>query len=426
MQALRPPPHVARRTLLAGVGSLLVSPAIVRAQGQGNGVALVIGNSKYKWEASLPNVRRDAPDLARRFQGLGLKTELLQDVGRDAMLSAVEKFKASASGANLAAFYFAGHGASWGKDTYLVPVDADLGSPEVVRTLLPVRAISAAMQGASHRLLVFDNCRNNPADGWRQKEALNASIVAAADQIEASLQEASTLTLFSTAPGHIALDGPPGQNSPFAAALLRQFDDQSIDLMALPAGLRRDLLISTECRQVLWDVNTFRQPFVMNGSGIRQASSAPPHDASREVPLTNAYAFARQSGLILPAGLIANRALSGAQGSKKVGSFKFEIRMSVGTSGQSIEPSLLIVMAENDAGTAESIVATKEWNTSKGSRWRFVTTKLAADELEFFNIAETERITFHWRDRDSGTFSQHTVGSGGGRATNGRFARLDG
>lgn len=68
--------YIGRRTLLAGTASLLASPAIVRAQGT-NGVALVIGNSKYLWEASLPNVRRDAPDIAKRFEQLGLKTELL-------------------------------------------------------------------------------------------------------------------------------------------------------------------------------------------------------------------------------------------------------------------------------------------------------------------------------------------------------------
>src|SRR5471030_1734390 len=106
---------IGRRTLLAGAGGLLASPAIVRAQGQGNGVALVIGNSKYQWEASLPNVRRDAPDIAKRFQALGLKTELVQDAGRDAMRQAIDKFATAARGANFAAFYFAGHGASWGK-----------------------------------------------------------------------------------------------------------------------------------------------------------------------------------------------------------------------------------------------------------------------------------------------------------------------
>src|SRR5471032_49347 len=90
---------IGRRTLLAGAGGLLASPAIVRAQGQAAGVALVIGNSKYKWEASLPNVKRDAPDIAKRFQALGLRTELLQDQSREAMLRAIEKFEDASRGA---------------------------------------------------------------------------------------------------------------------------------------------------------------------------------------------------------------------------------------------------------------------------------------------------------------------------------------
>ena len=43
---------------------------------------------------------RDGPHVARRFQAYGLKTELVQDVGRDAMRSAVEKFTAASSGAD--------------------------------------------------------------------------------------------------------------------------------------------------------------------------------------------------------------------------------------------------------------------------------------------------------------------------------------
>src|SRR5476649_2811471 len=118
---------IGRRGVLTGAAGLLASPAVVRAQGQTAGVALVIGNSKYQWEASLPNVRRDAPDIAKRFQALGLKTELLQDLGREAMQQAIAKFGEASRGARLAAFYFAGHGVTWDKQTYVVPVDADLG-----------------------------------------------------------------------------------------------------------------------------------------------------------------------------------------------------------------------------------------------------------------------------------------------------------
>ena len=119
-----------RRLVLAATGAMVAAPSIARAQAAG--VALVIGNSKYQWEAALPNVRRDAPDIAKSFQALGLKTELIQDVGRDGLLAALAKFKSAAAGANLAAFYFAGHGVTWAKQTYVVPVDADLGDPTAI------------------------------------------------------------------------------------------------------------------------------------------------------------------------------------------------------------------------------------------------------------------------------------------------------
>ena len=133
-----------KRRAFLGAASALAWPApAIRAQGKTSGVALVIGNSQYRWETSLPNVRRDAPDVARCFQSFGLKTELLQDAGQDAMAAAIDRFRSLSSGASFAAFYFAGHGASWDQDTYLVPVDADLATPETVKRLLPVRGIGA-------------------------------------------------------------------------------------------------------------------------------------------------------------------------------------------------------------------------------------------------------------------------------------------
>ena len=193
-----------RRTVLAGTAGLLAAPAIVRAQGAG-GVALVIGNSKYKWEASLPNVKRDAPDVAKRFQAMGLKTELLQDLSLSAMKQALDKFAASANGANFAAFYFAGHGTQWNKEAFLVPVDADLSEPNINALVAP-ELVRKATLPAAYKLRIFDNCRNNPADGWRQLESERNAVVNPEAQREQAANSPNTLLLFSTAPGRIARD----------------------------------------------------------------------------------------------------------------------------------------------------------------------------------------------------------------------------
>ena len=233
--------------MLAGALPMLAFPA-VQAQGQAAGVALVIGNSRYQWEAPLPNVRRDAPDIAKCFQAMGLRTELVQDAGREAMRAAIDKFAAASRGANLSAFYFAGHGASWAKDTYLVPLDTNLSTPSAVERLIPVPVIDTAMKDAANRPVVLDNCRNNPADGWRQLEAERTARVGDDAQRENAARGPNTLVLFSTAPGRVALDGPAGENSPVAATLLRQLEGQSVDLQTLPAKLRRDLLIASQGR----------------------------------------------------------------------------------------------------------------------------------------------------------------------------------
>ncbi len=415
---------VGRRGLLAGATGLFATPTIVRAQGQTNGVALVIGNSKYKWEASLPNVKRDAPDVAKRFQELGLKTELLQDSGRDAMRAAVDKFATSARGANLAAFYFAGHGASWDKDTYLVPEDADLASPSTVQNLLPVTAVRDAVKDASHRLLVFDNCRNNPADGWRQREALISSSVARNELAAAALNSPNTLVLFSTAPGRIAVDGPAGDNSPFAARFLRQLAWQSVDLQALPAKLRRDLLIATDGRQVLWDQSTYDQPFLLTSVPNRQAGPSPsnagtvsgqPKASSQIVELDNSYAFAREKGLLLPPGLVALRSVNDSPHNSKIGSFQTSIKVNIGrlannNSNQHVEPFLLIVVSVTDAGTAEIIFATRSWDDTGGQAngilWRYSTATLSGPNLNItfgrHHTATEGRVEFKWSDANSG------------------------
>jgi hypothetical protein len=417
--------RLGRRALIAATGGLLAAPSIVWAQSQ-NGVALVIGNSKYQWEDSLPNVRRDAPDVAKRFQELGLKTDLLQDVGGNAMRAAIDKFKAAAGGANMAAFYFAGHGASWVKDTYLVPVDTDLSSPSVVQTLVPVPTVLAAMRTANHRLLVFDNCRNNPADGWRQTESERAGAGFNADRQRAAAADAdaNALTLYSTAPGRVALDGPPGGNSPFAAALLRQLGVTSIDLQALAARLRRDLLIATEGRQVVWDRSTYQQPFQLSGSARSSAPAAPSNDPSRIIEIKNAYAFARDNGLPLPDGLIAYRPAANSPHSRMVGAFEFTAQTPIGP-----HPYLFIVVSVDDQGTAQLILAVQN---DAGRLWRFATGSVSGNRLTFVPNYGRPSFIVDWSNANSGSVGTLQGGNAKYAAPGNtairvvRFTRLDG
>lgn len=412
------PSAIGRRTVLGAGGLVLAAPAIVRAQT--GGVALVIGNSKYQWEAQLPNVKRDAPDIAKRFQAMGLKTELVQDAGRQAMQAAIEKWGAAAKGASLAAFYFAGHGANWGRRTFVVPTDVDLSTPSVAESLTPINAVGAAASGAASRLIVLDACRNNPADGWRQVAAQRGAVVN--DSMGSAANLPNTLVLFSTAPGRIALDGPAGQNSPFAAALMRQLDGQSVELLTLPAALRRDLLIATEGRQVLWDRNSFQSSFVLKGARLPDAAnrSSWAKDPTRTIELPNAYAFARENKFTIPEGLIAHRPPGTSSDARMVGSFKYTSRYKVGPM-----PQVMIVMSVEQGSTAELILAGV---SELGAFWRFVTGSVATGRLEFVPRDNAAKHIFTWKDATGGTMAQLSEGVGGQNSSpyTTAFTRLDG
>jgi hypothetical protein len=410
---------LSRRTLLvqsiAGA-SLALAPLGARARTPG--VALVIGNSRYNWEAALPNVNRDVADVARAFQALGLTTDLVQDADRNTMVRALDKFASAARGASFAAFYFAGHGASWDKDTFLVPVDADLSDPSVVKTLLPVPAVARAIQGAANRLLVFDNCRNNPADGWRQREALITANVTKFTAASAALNGPNALVLFSTAPGRVAVDGPAGGNSPFAAMLLRQLSARAVDLQTLPARLRRDLLIATDGQQMVWDQSTFSQPFVLaRGSGeAPSVDPVRPGTGAQIVEMEKAYAFARDNNLMLPAGLVALRPAGGQPAGDMVGSFQTKTWVKLGqassnSASTTIEPLLMIVLSVSDS-TAEIVLATKDWAQSgevaDGKLWRYLTGTVSGRSLDFNFLRSSGSVherphTFKWKNAASGT-----------------------
>ena len=411
-----------RRTFLVSTVGVSAAPAIVhapsvRAQGKGAGVALVIGNSRYLKEAALPNPKRDTTDVAARFKAYGLQTELVQDADRATMERAITGFGARARGANFAAFYYAGHGVFFGNGTWMVPVEGDLGDPDNVKTFVNVGMVREAIKDAQNKLMVFDNCLNNPADGWKQRATEDRARSGAGVRVQ---EPPNTIALFSTIVGRIALDGPPGENSPFAASFLRQFDGSPVDLRSVPVKLRRDLLIATEARQIASYRSTYGQPFTLTAADTSRAATPANRstwagDPSRVIDLTKAYAFAREHKLLLQPGLIAHRPAVGVRHANKVGSYRFE---------NENDPALLVIMSVEQEKAAEVVLVYKH----KGSpTWSFVRGNLANDRLEVSPRENGGQFVFTWNDANSGSFAGFPQKDDmKSKITTGRFTRLDG
>lgn len=127
-------------------------------------VALVIGNSKYINAGTLKNPTNDATDVAAALRKLNFRVILGTDSNYAEMRRLIQEFSKEVANAEVATFYYAGHGLSVGGENYLLPTDAKLDT----KTDLDFQTLSLSLiqrqmeQSASTRLIFLDACRNNP------------------------------------------------------------------------------------------------------------------------------------------------------------------------------------------------------------------------------------------------------------------------
>lgn len=216
-------------------------------------VALVIGNSAYANTAPLGNPKNDAADMAEALKQLGFEVVEGRDLDKASMDRTIRNFAETLAGAQMALFFYAGHGLQVGGQNYLVPIDAKLSSAaaldfETVRLELIQRTME---REATTNIVILDACRDNPlsrnlARAFGTRSASIGKGLAAVESGE------GTLISFSTQPGNVALDGK-GRNSPFAAALLKHIPTPGDDLPTILINVRNDVMAATERRQVPWE-----------------------------------------------------------------------------------------------------------------------------------------------------------------------------
>ena len=134
----------------------------------------MIGNSRYSSAVGpLRNTVNDAKAVARALRGLGFSVIEDHNVTRDELLRTMLRFRRKIGEAEVALFYYAGHGISLGGSNYLVPVRSgfspQVDDPAALRLLAETKLFNAdqavAEMGASDarcNLVILDACRNTP------------------------------------------------------------------------------------------------------------------------------------------------------------------------------------------------------------------------------------------------------------------------
>jgi Caspase domain/Putative peptidoglycan binding domain len=217
-------------------------------------VAFVVGNGAYKHVAPLPNPSHDAQAMASLLRNAGFEVVEGEDLSRDGMTAKLREFALKTQGADIALFFYAGHGISVNGKNYLIPVDADLKSEVDIKFGAAIDvdvALDQTMADAKVKLIFLDACRDNPFAARVRSAARTRSVVVGNGLAEMTTGE-GTLIAFATGPGQTALDGNAGQNSPFTRALLKHIATPGVEIQQALTQVRAQVNDETRKQQLPW------------------------------------------------------------------------------------------------------------------------------------------------------------------------------
>lgn len=206
---------------MAGLG-LALSLAIAPVQAA-NRVALVIGNAAYKGGLALPNPVNDALLMEKTLQGMGFQVNVVKNGDRGAILKALRTFEADAKQAEVALFYFAGHGVQVEGNNYLVPIGIALESENDVRDqAVEAGSVLRRIEGTGTKigLVILDACRDNPF--VRKTRSISRGL----NRMDVPT---GTIVAYATASGSVADDGD-NKNGVYTEQLARYLREPGLDI----------------------------------------------------------------------------------------------------------------------------------------------------------------------------------------------------
>jgi hypothetical protein len=241
------------RFLIAAVSAatLLISANAAQADKR---VAFVVGNGAYKNVAALPNPAIDAKSMAKLLRNVGFDVVEGSNLTRDKMTEKLLDFGKKAEGADVALFFYAGHGIAVNGTNYLLPVDADLKSEMDVKLGAAINVdltLEQTMGDAKVKLVFLDACRDNPFAAKIRSAKATRSVSVQTGLAEMKSGE-GTLIAFATGPGQTALDGEVGTNSPFTRALMANLTSPGVEIQQAMTKVRAQVNEETSKGQLPW------------------------------------------------------------------------------------------------------------------------------------------------------------------------------
>ena len=273
--------------LIAVASATLTFSAL--AQERAPRVALVIANASYPDVSSpLASTINDARAMADEIRRNNFDVDHKENVGSADMRRAVDAFLGKIRSGASALLYFNGIGIQVGRQTYLIPVDAQISAEAGVRRDgINLDATLAEMhrRGAKAKIVILDASRRNP---FEVRFRTSAAGLAALDAPE------GTIAIYSAPPGKVIADGA-GANGLFATELIKEL--RVANRTAEEAFSRTRISVSRASNndQVPWVATTMIEQFNLGQASSQVAAPpAPPPDPDAQA--RRDYQSAQQAG----------------------------------------------------------------------------------------------------------------------------------
>jgi lipoprotein NlpI len=257
---------------------LLSASSAVPSLAAGERLALVIGNAKYPdAEAPLREPINDARDIADELKRDGFTVDIGENLTGDQMRRAFERLYGKIKPGSVALIFFSGFGIESARQSYMIPVDAQIWTePDVRRDGFSLEKVLGEInsRGAGVKIALVDASRRNPFERrFRSFSAGLAPVIA----------PNGTLVMYSAALSSVVADNG-GDRSLFVRELLKEI--RVPDLMAEETLNRTRVGVTRASRseQVPWISSSLAEDFSFIPGGTGSRPSAPPPPARVDTP----------------------------------------------------------------------------------------------------------------------------------------------
>lgn len=238
----------------------------------GDRYALVIGNAKYPdADAPLKEPLNDARDIADELKRDGFSVEIGENLTSDGMRRAFEKLYGKIKPGSVALVFFSGFGIQSARQSYMLPVDAQIWTESDVRRdgfSLEMVLGELNTRGAGVKIALIDASRRNPFE--RRFRSFSAGLTPV-------IAPNGTLVMYSAALASVVSDAG-GDHSLFVQELLKEI--RVPDLMAEETLNRTKMGVTRASRgeQVPWISSSLAEDFsfIPGASGSRPSATTPP------------------------------------------------------------------------------------------------------------------------------------------------------